>query len=163
MRKVYLVGFLALASMAACLCCSKEQAPQPTRPVGSSAQPATQPSSQPAAPPPLAAAPASASTGKTPGAPATEKHTLVLTNYAKVAVTVTINGAWVGQWDNSVNAPLDSVIQGMNQLVVELADQPKNVVQLEIYAERAGQNVNLVRLNFQDKPKGSYPSSFAAR
>jgi hypothetical protein len=69
----------------------------------------------------------------------------------------------VGQWDNGATVPLDSVIQGPNQLVVELQDQPKGVVQPEIFAARAGQNVNLVRLNFQDKPKGSYPSTFVAK
>ncbi len=96
MRRRYFVGFLALAGMVAGLSCSKERAPQPAQPASSSAQPVSSTAAQPAAPPPAAAAPASASTGKA-GAPATEKHTLALTNYSKLAVTVTINGAWVGQ------------------------------------------------------------------
>ncbi len=143
---IHLMTLMTFAGMALIASCSAQQTSGP-------AQQAAQP-----APSPDTAQQASAS-----GKPATEKHTLSLANYSKVAVTVTINGQWVGQWDANTSVPLDSVVQGKNDLAVELADVPKAEVRLEIYADRNGQSVNLLRLNFQDKPKGTYNYSFAAK
>lgn len=78
-------------------------------------------------------------------------------------MTVSLNGNWIGQWDSHTSAPLDTVLQGKNDLTVELADQPNNTVTLEVYARRGNDDVNLLRLNFQGKAKGSYNYSFAAR
>jgi hypothetical protein len=44
-----------------------------------------------------------------------------------------------------------------------LAQTPGGQVTVEVYANRDGQNVNLLRLNFQGKPAGSYTYYFAAR
>ena len=82
---------------------------------------------------------------------------------AGTAVTVSINGVWVGQWDtHSGDIPLESVVQGKNDVTIELQGQPQNVVTLEVFAQRAGSSVNLLRLNFQGKT-GTQNYSFVAR
>ena len=99
---------------------------------------------------------------KVSGAPATEKYRLGLTNYAKVPVTVSINGQWVGQWDNNTDVPLESVVQDKNQLTVELAGEPKNTVTVNIYTKRDNQDVTILSLNFQGQT-GSHTYTFAAK
>jgi hypothetical protein len=113
----------------------------------------------------IAPAPKPAPSPRQPsGAPATEKHTLSLTNYAGTPVTISINGVWVGEWDtHSGTIPLESVVQGKNELTVELQGQPQNQVMGEVYAQRGGSGVNLLRLNFQGKAPGKYTYSFVAR
>jgi hypothetical protein len=125
----------------------------------SSAPPAApaSPPAQPASPPP------SIVTGKPAGPLASEKHTLTISNYAQAAVTATLSGVWVGQWDAHTSVPLDSAVQGRNELKIDLAQPPSNEVRVEVDTERGGQKVNLLRLNFQGKPAGSFPYSFAAR
>ncbi|HKV47743.1 MAG TPA: hypothetical protein VJN69_06590 [Candidatus Acidoferrales bacterium] len=103
------------------------------------------------------------STPVTNGPAATEKHSLSLTNYANVPVTATLNGAWIGQWDSSSSVPLDSVVQGKNELKIDVPQQPDGEIQVEVNAQRNGQTVNLLRLNFGKKPAGSYTYYFAAR
>lgn len=163
------VGISAIVFVTLLASCSKEtptqQAPsqdkpytQPTAPAGQGAQPV----SVPASPPPSEVA-LSESAEKAAGKKATEKHTLGLTNYGNTAVTVTLNGVWVGQWDTHASVPLDSVGQGKNELVVELQDEPKGTVTVEVNAERGGQNVNLLRLNFQGKKPGKYTYNFVAK
>ncbi len=76
---------------------------------------------------------------------------------------MTVNAVWVGQWDADTNVPLESVVQGKNEMVVELQDEPKSWVTLEVNSDRTGQNVNLLRLNFQGKAKGAYNYAFVAR
>lgn len=99
-----------------------------------------------------------------PGGPAAEKHTLNLNNYAGAAVTISVNGAWVGQWNtHSGTIPLESVLHGKNELTVELQGQPQNEVTLELWAQRAEDRVNLLRLNFQGKAAGKYTYSFFAK
>lgn len=171
---VCLPGVLLVVCASLFTSCSKETSREQAQPAAAPSEPSNQPTAQPSAPASQPAQPASVpaatepapaptpSTGKA-GAPATEKHTFSLTNYAKTAVTVTLNGAWVGQWDAHSSAPLDTVVQGKNQLDVELQDAPTNEVKLEVYAERGGQQVNLLRLNFQGKQKGSYTNYFVAR
>jgi len=118
---------------------------------------------------PPAAAPASAGAAVNVSAPvpngpaATEKHSLSLTNYANVPVTATLNGAWIGQWDSGSSVPLDSVVQGKNELKIDVPQQPDGEIQVEVNAQRNGQTVNLLRLNFGKKPAGSYTYYFAAR
>jgi hypothetical protein len=98
------------------------------------------------------------------GAPATEKHTLNITDYAGTPLVVSVNGTWVGQWDTSIsNIPLDSVIQGKNELTLELQGQPQGTVTIEVAAKRTAGDVNLLRMNFQGKAKGTYTYSFVAR
>lgn len=138
--------------------------PTPSAPAASQAPPANQPVQSAATPAPAAPAPPANVSVTTAGGPlATEKHTLNLTDYSKVGVTVTLNGGWVGQWDSSVNVPLDTVITGKNELKVDLPQKPDGTVTVEIYAQRGQDKVNLLRLNFQDKPAGSYTYYFAAR
>jgi hypothetical protein len=98
------------------------------------------------------------------GAPATEKHTLRVTNYAGTPVTVSVNGKWVGQWDAHTDyIPLDSVVQGKNELTLELPGDPKNQVTLEVWAKRPEGDINLLRMNFQGKTAGKYTYTFMAR
>jgi hypothetical protein len=98
------------------------------------------------------------------GPPATEKHTFHLTNFAGTPITVSFNGAWVGQWDtHSDTIALESVVQGKNELTVELQGQPQNTVTLEVWAQRPAGQVNLLRLNLQGKAAGTYTYSFIAR
>ncbi len=95
---------------------------------------------------------------------ATEKHTLDITNYSGTALTVSINGTWLGQWDtHSGNIPLESAVQGKNELTVELQGQPQNQVMIEVWAQRPAGRINLLRLNFQGKAAGTYPYFFVAR
>jgi hypothetical protein len=98
------------------------------------------------------------------GAPATEKHTLNINNYAGTALVVSLNGKWVGQWDtNSGSIPLDSVVQGKNELTLDLQGDPKNTVTLEVWAKRPEGDVNLLRMNFAGKAAGKYTYTFVAR
>ncbi len=98
------------------------------------------------------------------GAPATEKHTLIINNYAGTPLIVSVNGKWVGQWDAHTGAiPLDSVVQGKNELTIDLQGDPKNGVTLEVWAKRPEGDVNLLRMNFQGKTAGKYTYTFVAR
>lgn len=98
------------------------------------------------------------------GPPATEKHTFNVANYAATPLTLTVNGTWVGQWDtHAANIPLDSVVQGKNELTVELQGQPQGQVSIEVWAKRPAGDVNLLRLNFQGKAAGPYTYYFVAR
>lgn len=180
--KVQWIGIFTLISVAWLAACSKEAAQQPAPQASPSSQasaqqppasaaaqsPQTAGAQQQTAAPAQAAQSASAgaanSSGTRPsGPPATEKHWLRLTNYAGTAVTVSINGVWVGQWDtNSGDIPLESVLQGKNDVTIELQGQPQNTVTLEVFAQRAGGAVNLLRLNFQGKT-GTQNYSFVAR
>ncbi len=178
--RVLSTGILLLALVVVLAACSKET-PQPkTQQAAPAQQPAQQPTPPPSAqsqsaqtttsaapaapaPAPATAQPASTATGKPTGPPATEKHSLGVANYAGTAVTVSLNGQWVGQWDAHASAPLDSVVQGKNELTVELQAEPKNTITLEVNAARGGQTVNLLRLNFQGKPAGTYNYYFVAR
>jgi len=174
--KVQWIGILTLISVASLASCSKEAAQQAAPQASSSSQASAQQPQQtstPAQPPQTATATQSAqsgsagaagSSGARPNGPAaTEKHWLRLANYAGTAVTVSINGVWVGQWDaHSGDIPLESVIQGKNDLTVELQGQPQSTVTLEVFAQRAGGAVNLLRLNFQGKT-GTQNYSFVAR
>ena len=151
--------------------CSKQSSQQPQQQPSnpSAVQPASAQPAQPTQPTqtsPAASQPQTApnvSAAKPAGPLATEKHTLSLTDFAQAAVTATLNGTWVGQWDNSVGVPLDTVLQGKNELKIDLAQTPNAQVTVEVYANRDGQNVNLLRLNFQGKPAGSYTYYFGAR
>lgn len=163
---VCLLGTFILVS-AGLVSCSKESKPQPaqqtaTRSPAASPPAEPAPSVTPASTATQAAVP-TASAEKPSGARASEKHTLSVTNYAKTSVTVTINGVWVGQWDSHTNVPLDSVIQGKNQMAVELQDEPKNELRIEVDTERDGKQVNLLRLNFQGKSAGTYTYNFVAK
>lgn len=138
--------------------------PTPSAPAASQAPPASQPAQPSSTPAPAQpSSSANVSVAKASGPLATEKHTLSMTDYAKVGVTVTLNGGWVGEWDSSVNVPLDTVLQGKNELKVDVPQKPDGIVTIEIFARRGQDNVNLLRLNFQDKPAGSYTYYFAAR
>jgi hypothetical protein len=78
-------------------------------------------------------------------------------------VTLTVNGNWIGQWDAHTHwLPLDAVKPGRNEVVVELQSPPDTQVTLEIEAERGGEWVNLLRLNFAGK-SGANTYNFVAR
>lgn len=144
--------------------CSKQPPQQVQQPSPRSSAPAGPVSSAPpAAAPASAGAPVNVSAPVPTGPAATEKHSLSLTNYANVPVTATLNGAWIGQWDSSSSVPLDSVMQGKNELKIDVPQQPDGEIQVEVNAQRNGQTVNLLRLNFGKKPAGSYTYYFAAR
>jgi hypothetical protein len=105
-----------------------------------------------------AAVPPAAET-KVSGTPAAEKYQLTVTNYAKVAVTVTLNGEWIGQWDSSNSVPLQP-IQGKNQLTVEVAGQPTNALTIDVNVKRNGQDVKILSANGQS---GSHTYTFMAK
>jgi hypothetical protein len=162
-----IVGALLLAAA-----CSKDQTPQPAAQSSAAATPAAQ--TQPSAPaasqapspdPAQTNAPAAqpAATAGAAGATAIEKHKVIITNYAGTDVTVSVNGNWVGQWNATATAPLDQVLKGKNQLTVELQDTPKAVLNIEVFAKRDNDDVNLLRLQFQGKQKGTYNYTFYAR
>ncbi|HET7206639.1 MAG TPA: hypothetical protein VFI95_08670 [Terriglobales bacterium] len=159
------VAFLAVPLLLLASSCSQQPAsPASSAPAARQAPPAAQPAQPSAATSPAQpASSANVSVATPSGARATEAHTLSLTNYAKVGVTATLNGGWVGQWDSSVNVPLDTVVQGKNELKVDVPQKPDGVVTVEVFAQRGQEKVNLLRLNFQDKPAGSYTYYFAAR
>jgi len=112
-----------------------------------------------------AVAAAVASSPNHPSGPlVTEKHTLGVTNFGGTPVTVSGNGTWVGPWDAHPGAiPLDSVVQGKNELTVELQARPQNQVSIDVVAQRPAGTVNLLRLNFQAKAAGTYTYYFVAR
>src|SRR5690348_12835858 len=141
---------ILIVSVAALTACSKQekassgqqQNPPASRPAqgGQSSATANQPTQTSPSPNP----------GQEPNGPrASDKYVLDLTNYAKVPVTVKVNGQWVGQWDNHANVPLDMVVKGENQLTVDLASQPQNTVTVNINTTRDGQGVTILSLNFQ--------------
>lgn len=173
MRHVRICSFtlLLFAGLVGLTSCSKQSPQQTSEPSTPASQPAAQPAAQPApsgpsAQPASTAAPSQPATTASgaPGGPlATEKHRLTIANYAGVSVTASINGGWVGQWDAHTNVPLDSVVQGRNQLTIELQAEPKNEIRLEVDAERDGHWVNLLRLNFQGKAPGTYNYNFVAK
>jgi VCBS repeat-containing protein len=155
---------LLVASMTALTACSKQEkapstqqqnppaASQPSQ-GGQSATTATQPTNSSASP----------NAGQAQNGPrAADKYVLDLTNYAKVPVTIKVNGQWVGQWDNHANVPLDMVVKGENQLTVDLASQPQNTVTVNINTTRDGQGVSILSLNFQGQ-SGTHTATFVAR
>lgn len=181
--KVEWIGIFTLISVAWLASCSKEAAQPPAPQASPSSQAsAQQPLTSAAAQSPQVAgaqqqtaaptqsaqsgsagAASGSATRPSSGPPATEKHWMKLSNFAGTAVTVSVNGVWVGQWDtHSGDIPLESVVQGKNDLTVELQGQPQNTVTLEVFAQRAGGGVNLLRLNFQGKT-GTQNYSFVAR
>lgn len=96
------------------------------------------------------------------GRASADKYVLELTNYAKVPVTVMVNGQWVGQWDKHANVPLDMVVRGENQLTADLASQPQNTVTVNINTTGDGQRVSILSLNFQGQ-SGTHTATFVAR
>ena len=164
-RFKFKMATLFLGVFALMVACSSQTPPaqqSASKPAAPSA-PVLPPAAQPAAAPAEPTGNLAATAAKPAGPAATEKHKLTMTNYSKVAVTVTLNGTWIGQWDANTSVPLDQVISGKNNLVVELADAPKSECMVEVYARRGYQDVSLLSLNFQDKPKGTYNYAFAAR
>ncbi len=96
------------------------------------------------------------------GPAATEKHFLVLHDFAKTPVVVTLNGEWVGQWDAPAEVPLSGVQRGKNDLLIEVAGEAKGQITLYVQAVRDNQRVSLLTLNFEGKP-GKHAVSFGAK
>ena len=48
---------------------------------------------------------------------------------------MTLNGEWVGQWDDNITVPIDHVLRGKNALTVEVSGEPTNDVKVEVLAE----------------------------
>ena len=149
--------FVALVvALTACSKHEKASSSQQQNPPATSSQPSQGGQS-------VATATQPTNSGREPTGPrATEKYVLDLTNYAKVPVTVKVNGQWVGQWDNHANVPLDMVVKGENQLTVDLASQPQNTVTVNINTTRDGQGVTILSLNFQGQ-SGTHTATFVAR
>lgn len=163
--KIFSVTIFLLACLAFLTSCSKEPAPQqtqqtappPQQPAQQAAAPATQP------PQPSAAAPATAPPSvKVAGAATTEQYRLYISNYAKTLITASVNGEWLGQWDSDNDLPLEYVVQGKNQLTVELQGEPKNTLNVSIYTKRGGQNVTIWKVDFNGKT-GTHNFTFVAK
>jgi hypothetical protein len=151
-----------LASFNACSRGASKPAQAPAAGEQTAAAPsAARPSEGPVQP---AVAPPSSTAATTPpaGPFATEKHRLRITDYAKTPIAVTLNGEWVGQWDDNISVPIDHVLQGKNALTVEVTGEPTNDLKLEIQAERSGDWVSLLDLNFKGKT-GTQNIAFSAR
>src|SRR6266403_3836287 len=97
----HLTCLLLLASLSGFFACSKDN-PRGQNREATPAQQSSSPTSQaptqqpPAAPQSPNSSPQISVGAKVTGTPATEKYHLRLTNYAKVPVTVSINGEWIG-------------------------------------------------------------------
>jgi hypothetical protein len=163
------VQALMLVSLALFISCSNPSAQQsrplpPASPASAQRAASNTAPAQPAPSPNAAPTVTSNTPAGTPGGhPATEKCTLYVTNYSKVPATVTLNGTWIGEWDASTSVPLDTALQGKNELKVELSQQPKGTLNMEVDARRGEQNVNLLHMTFDSKPPGTYTYYFAAR
>ncbi len=164
-----LTAVLILVCVISLASCSKVPAPQQDQ----KAPPSSETQRPSTAPPPQSQAPQQAPASQPqqapaatpavpPGALATEKYRLNVVDYAKTPVTVSVNGQWVGQWDSHTDVPLESVVSGKNQLTVELQGTPDNQLTVTVYTNRAGQNVNLLSLNFQGKT-GTQNFTFVAK
>jgi len=124
------------------------------------AAPGDRASTDPAAPPPVAAETTTA--GPSAGPLATEKHRLRITNYAQTPISLSLNGEWVGQWDDHITVPTEQVLRGKNTLTIELTGEPANDLKVELQAERGGDWVSLLALNFKGKT-GSQTTTFVAK
>jgi hypothetical protein len=159
-RIVLLTFFVAsIIALTACSKQDKASSGQPQNPPAAS-QPAQGGQSASTAMPNASASPNA--TQALNGPRAADKYVLDLTNYAKVPVTIKVNGQWVGQWDNHANVPLDMVVKGENQLTVDLASEPQNTVTVNINTTRGGQGVSILSLNFQGQ-SGTHTATFVAR
>jgi hypothetical protein len=165
------VTWVCLAGLSAC----SKDAPQPAAqaPAGCGGPTTTAPAAAPAETAPantasadVAAQPpavADTSTGAPSAGPrATEKHRLRITNYAKTPVSVSLNGEWVGQWDDHITVPTEQVLRGKNTAAIELTGEPANDLKVELQAERGGEWVPLLDLNFKGK-MGSHTVAFVAK
>lgn len=145
--------------------CSSETSQQKQPEAKPQTQESVQEQAQPAAPsqPPAAGA-EGAPVGAHPDSPsATEQHRLRMHNRSGAPVTVSLNGEWVGQWEEEyVTVPLDSTVQGRNELVVEVAGEPTKDVNLWVEAYRSDSWTRLIHANFKDKP-GTHTREFVAR
>jgi hypothetical protein len=153
-NRVRLSGVLLTLICIVASCSGDKRATAPAGPQSSASQ---QGPVQPQQPQSAAAAPAAGT--KVSGAPAAEKYQLNITNYTKVAVTVTLNGEWIGQWDSSNSVPLQP-IQGKNQLTVDVAGQPTNTLTIDVNVKRDGQDVRILSANGQS---GSHTYTFMAK
>ena len=158
-NRVRLSGVLLILICLAASCSGDKRTATPAGPQSSASQPNPAQTQQPQS---AAAAPPAASTAagtKVSGPPAAEKYQLNVTNYTKVAVTVTLNGEWIGQWDSSNSVPLQP-IQGKNQLTVDVAGQPTNTLTIDVNVKRDGQDVKILSANGQS---GSHTYTFMAK
>jgi hypothetical protein len=77
-------------------------------------------------------------------------------------VSVSLNGEWVGQWDDHITVPTEQVLRGKNTVAIELTGEPANDLKVELQAERGGEWVPLLDLNFKGKT-GSHTVAFVAK
>ncbi len=158
------VGVCALV-LALLTSCSSETSQQKQPEAKPQTQESVQEQAQPPAPsqPPATGA-EGAPAGAHPDSPsATEQHRLRVHNRSRVPVTVSLNGEWVGQWEEEyVTVPLDSVVQGRNELVVEVAGEPTKDLNVSVEAHRSGDWTPLIQANFKHKP-GTHTRQFVAR
>ena len=102
------------------------------------------------------------STNNTAGEKLAEKYRLAISNGTHVPITVTLNGDWVGQWDNGQDVPFDTAKRGQNELIVDVQGNPDSGLNVTVYTEREGHNVNLTSFDFKGKP-GKHSMIFVAR
>jgi hypothetical protein len=151
---------IALVCLASCSSDKRSSdKPPATQTSAAASQPAATPQPAEVQQPKSAAAAPEAAGQKPSGPPATDKYQFGLTNYAKVPVTVSLNGEWLGQWDSSNSVPIQPV-QGKNQLTVEVAGQPTGQLIVEVQATRDGQNVRILSANAQ---AGTHTYTFIAK
>ena len=172
-QKTYVVVFSVLLAFSTIGCsnaASKKQDPEHSTQPQANARtnpppPTPTPSTADTQPAPARASDAAATAtppGKPSGPPATEKYELKLTNYSKVSVTVSVNGEWLGQWDQNAVVPLQPVIQGKNQVTVELGGKPDNDCTVYVVAKRGNQDVTVMTLSFQGQT-GTHTYTFVAK
>ncbi len=141
-KRFHLLVFLILVAFICFVSCSRETTQQPAEEAGPLSQTSAQPSAAPSQPAPSPEAAA---------VPLKEKYRLYITNRGNTPVTVSLNGEWVGHWDANVDAPLESVVLGKNELTVELPDAPQKELRVNVYTRKGGESVNLLSLNFEGK------------
>ena len=170
MRNSRVFAVACLAYTAAFVACAGESSSKATD-TSAAAVAATPESPAPAAPQvdttapvpvPVPAVSEQPPTADPSGPGATEKHRLEITNYSRVAASVSFNGEWVGQWDTHQTVLLDKVAKGRNVVSVELASQPGNTLRVNVQAERGGDWVSLVSLDFNGKT-GTHTIPFVAK
>jgi len=151
-----------LASLNACSREASKPAQAPTAGEQTAAAPAAGPAGVEVKPSPAPSSSTIAPSTSPAGPVATEKHRLRITDYARTPIAVTLNGEWVGQWDDHITVPIDHVLRGKNALTVEVTGEPTNDLKLEVQAERGSEWVSLLDLNFKGKT-GTQNIAFSAR
>jgi hypothetical protein len=162
-RFITAVALIAFSySMTYCSGSNKQRPEQPSQNTTASTTQAAAPVSGTQSTSDSASNPGVSSQSKPTGTPASEKHELRVTNYSKVPVVATLNGEWLGQWNQSTSVPLQPVFQGKNQLTIELQGKPDGACTIEVVARRGEQDVKLLSLDLSGQT-GTHTYIFSAK